>query len=543
MKAALAPQRCCETLSEFFIVGRQRTSRVLAGLGIALLTALLLIQIAGPVSADITATRYERLELTSRAPAVIRFDQPHDSWQSAPASLGYFSGSHEFVYTAQESRGLIFGLVKGEVIVIEIAAPDIDRSFIQGHLTDIRKRVSQLNAQKNLLRLARQQYPRADREIEQQVAGLWSELDGNAENPGLEPVLDYSVATHNSRLADLTAQISAVARHQARLKRLYYEGQFARLQLLLSQFDLQVALAQLPNPEMNELLSLGDRRLVTQTTMDEIERLRKAWQTRRKDLDRMQAITRQWIARAEQRDDSTPANVLDMLLAPLRYYTREETTARDIWSSPRAQLEIALASGQSTIATTELDQISAGLALLTEAQEHVLAGGLPVWAELPRLSVKVAQSPALPLDQLAPELEVGLAGSATLDQWIELILALAKSFETSGNYTGELDFSPYPLEAAHGVQLINKWCNSVSVEDGEEDDNQAGLSLVDKLDLILAYPNEYSVGAYDLSFLRFVKWYVQLPGLEGNDLNAVALREQDDQEAKPSAQLEGEQFQ
>jgi hypothetical protein len=101
---------------------------------------------------------YARVKLPARAPLTVQLPLPPGEYTVEPASLGYFNEHNEFIYTADEPRGLIFARSGEKVVLVELQAPAQAEEFINDYLAAIRGGVAELNRQENQLLLTRQQY-------------------------------------------------------------------------------------------------------------------------------------------------------------------------------------------------------------------------------------------------------------------------------------------------------------------------------------------------------------------------------------------------
>ncbi|MCH7472233.1 hypothetical protein IIA79_04705 [bacterium] len=192
--------------------------------------------------------RYTRVELEQRSPVVLDLDFLAADVSVAPASLGYLTGKGQFLYTADVPRGLLYARGEEGVVVIEVVAPRNVEVFVDDYLQNIRGRLTELNRKQNLLELARKSAP-ADSDMQDHlIAEMWNALTPGYSGPELDDISHDALAIRGGQLAWLTAEISRDARHRARLKRLYYQTQLARLDLLASELDLQLALSLRQHP-------------------------------------------------------------------------------------------------------------------------------------------------------------------------------------------------------------------------------------------------------------------------------------------------------
>lgn len=230
-----------------------------------LVLALQLIPQAAGTRASLDVPLYwHRLLLEQRAPALLQLELPAGEWQVTPESLGYFiepdaGGSLRFVYAGEVPRGLIYGAYREGVAVLELSAPNDSEAFIDNHLAAIRDQVAELNARQNLLRLERRAHAARQSVPEQLADELWAEPHGGPGRPAAS--LSYQLRGQGETILAALAEEATV---RARLKELYYSIQVARVDVWLAQFELQLALAGIPEPQFSELLSLGDSSMVRQ---------------------------------------------------------------------------------------------------------------------------------------------------------------------------------------------------------------------------------------------------------------------------------------
>lgn len=251
--------------------------------GICLLTAMVPF-LAGPSNELSIPVSYARLQLAERAPAVLDLDLPAADYSVAPASLGYFAGDGSFVYSADVARGVIFATHDDGIVVLEISVSPSAETYLARQLDSIKLGVDDVNAHQNMLLLAREENPETPA-LSRGCEALWDwlgpDLDGK-----LPPDWADALSLDAEETGQLRRELVTLGRHRARLKQLYYDVQAARLQLRLAEFDLQLALARLPRPDFDGLMSLGDAELVRETAQQEVARLRTAWTARQAALIR-----------------------------------------------------------------------------------------------------------------------------------------------------------------------------------------------------------------------------------------------------------------
>jgi hypothetical protein len=469
------------------------------------LLIMLLPQAAGPSSELLVPVRYALVELDERVPVVLELDLPPTGFVAQPASLGYFLPGGEFVYSATVTRGLLYGQSDGVVQVIEITAPLAADAFITSQLATIRDGVAAMNAQENLLYMARDKSPSSAT-----VAGRAASDILAACGPGLDKPPSGAVSEALARWGDdavgLSGELLNEARHRARLKQLYYEGQAARLRLMLTEFDLQIALARLPQADYAELLSLGDEKLVRDTMLGEIARLQDAWEQRQTELDAVAERDRSTLASPEFLAAAGIADPFSAAVAPSSFYPLPDLKLPAEAIDPEQQLAAALARSRLVIAETELSMIATGLAELERASLHVQSGKLPGWTDLPRMVPELTRMRMRGLEALSAYAAVEAAArqpKPAADQ----LLSLALSFESCDAKLENL----HPHEVAYGVLAVDRCLAGLPTqEDGDPTLAQKASRLGQRLDAILAFPADYDAAAYSLGLLHFFRWYTGL---------------------------------
>jgi len=406
---------------------------------------------AGPSSDLSLPVSYARVDLAERAPVLLDLGLPATDYAISPAGLGYFDAERNFVYSAEVARGLIYGRRGGEVLVIEIAAPAEAELYLGQQLDSIRRQVDAVNEKKNLLRLARANRPAVSRQSAAVFEALQRELGPGLDGP-LPASWDGKLAAGALDYADVTQGVLDLARHTAELKRLYYDSQAARLELMLRKYELQLALSRLPQPEIDELGSLGDAALVSQTMRSEVDRLNTAWSTRRASLARQLAGDRQMLSRL---GDAVPGDPLAAAASPLAYVTPIEEFAGPQHDTPAyswfpeddtagsaaddLELNRLVLEARLVINSAEEEMLQRRLAELTDAALLIESQRLPDWTDLPRLSPKLTKLQLKGLEELAAFAAME-AGAREPDSAADLLLALAQAFE-----------APAPADQATGT--------------------------------------------------------------------------------------------
>jgi hypothetical protein len=101
---------------------------------------------------------HARVVLPARAPLSLDLGLPPGEWFIQPASLGYFTAASQFVFTAEEPRGVIYGRSGNRVLAIELATPTSAQDFMHHYLARIREQVAAVNVAENELLLARRHF-------------------------------------------------------------------------------------------------------------------------------------------------------------------------------------------------------------------------------------------------------------------------------------------------------------------------------------------------------------------------------------------------
>lgn len=527
---------------------RLRRWRMLAV--VACLLTVLIPLLAGPSNELAIPVSYGRIELLERAPVVLELNLPAAEYQVAPASLGYFAGDGGFVYTADVARGVIFARQRAEVVVLEITAAPSSETYLAQQLALIKQRVEEVNVRQNALLQARRDDPAAAA-ISLTHRGLWSRLGPDLDGPLTHDwAADLELRTEEAD--ELRAEFISRARHRALLKQLYYQVQAARLQLLLAEFDLQLALARLPRPDFEELVSLGDDAVVRSTVEIEIERLRRAWTSRQAALIRRRATdlaSLDLLHRGEQAvpPDTTAGGSALAITAPFTpqvafpHDPAQPPYVEDGGEAPVSQLsggpavaieelESSLLRARVVVASAELASLGERLAELAGAEQHVDSGGLPTWTNLPRHAPHFERLQLNGLEELADFAMVEQAARRP-ETALPSLLQLTRSFEADTTSTpgGELiDWSPAPDEVTYGMFVVDR-CKAGPVETLADRslNGRSGEALRAQLDAVIGFPADFDMAQYNLGLLQFLRWYAGLdPAAPSTDeVQAEAVEE------------------
>ena len=124
-----------------------------------LVIGILVPSISRPFTPLVIPVYYDRVDLEQRTPVAINLELPKGKYEVSPAGLGYFDDNGRFIYTADVSRGLIYGRGRKGVIAIELSAPQREPVYMEERIERIRQRVEDINDIKNRLRLRRDGRP------------------------------------------------------------------------------------------------------------------------------------------------------------------------------------------------------------------------------------------------------------------------------------------------------------------------------------------------------------------------------------------------
>lgn len=508
-----------------------------------LLTGLLLLPLqAGGGGGLSLPVHYHRLELPGVAPVLVAIPGA-PSMQAAPVSLGYFSTRGEFVFTGDEPRGFLYGYdpspapdaPHGRALVLEIATPARAEEYLEDYLDEIRGKVKVLNARDNELLLARQDNAKRLSRVEQLADGILGvgedELKGGALDDWIGEVMASGL--DSTALAGLPEALNQQAQNRAALKRLYYSSQEARLDLRLSKFELQLALARLPRPEFDELLSLGDEKLVRRMLTTELGRLGEAWNSRQQELLRSGARQRQWLERSLTQSGfglpsappAAPAAPATRLSAPL--------------TDPRADLKRAAVAARIAMDQAELDSLGRLLNMLAHALAAAEDSGPGLGQALARHEAPIGAFTLLKPEELPGS---GQAAQAASDPGAEMqvLAALAEAFNSVGREDriqfrntdaadpggvrlGGKGVKVHPDEAAYGLLVVDA-CRRA--EAGRElappaqspPPDKAGAEVLapepggiaERLGQAVANPGSVGFGSADPGFLMLMEWYARL---------------------------------
>lgn len=536
-----------------------RVSRLLC------VAVLLLVPVfAGPSSELAFPVSYARVELDERAPVLLELALPFADYRVAPASLGYFTDSGHFVYSGEVARGLIYGRSDREVLVVEIAAPSRAELYLDLQLDAIREQVAAVNRSRNQLRLERgRNLIDGGNESGAYLAALLEQLGPDLDGALPDDLSELRPAAGRLDGEELADAFIDYSRHRARLKELYYDSQSARLALMLRKFDLQLALARLPQPELEALLIIGDEKLVRDTMLKGIERLELAWDTRSGQLKRQLAADRQLLTLGGRAPLEQPSELAGEVGLPagtdgwlLPRLPDDGTAAMNAGiggspdaaslprladAGPREARPVRWTSGslveaRLAIAAAELAQLRACLSELSMARRHVLAGGLPAWTELPRHAPRLTQLQLKGLEALTAfalvEAEAREPRTAA-----PLLLSLAQEFErpqAPGNSGPATEWQLGPDEVAYGLLAVDRCRRGDAGQDEDGQGSQAMQALLSTLDSILAFPADYDTAAFNLGYLEFIRWYAALDAagaFAGSEAPAAPAEDQPDDPA------------
>lgn len=529
---------------------------------ICLLTALAPF-LAGPSNELSIPVSYARLQLAERAPAVLDLDLPAADYRVAPASLGYFADDGSFVYSADVARGVIYATHDHGVVVLEIAVAPGAEQYLARQLDSIKLGVDDVNAHQNMLLLAREECPDTPA-LSRGCEALWDWL-----GPDLDGQLPPDWANVLGLAAEDTEQLRrelvALGRHRARLKQLYYDVQAARLNLRLAEFDLQLALARLPRPDFDGLMSLGDADLVRETAREQIARLRTAWTARQAalirqrgtDLSRLDnlrlagepavapvppeaaplAITGPTIPESPFARFPESAMRVEPPVDDTRGADSDERRESPEWAD---DFESGLRRARIIVASAELESIRLRLAELEEAEHHVAGDGLPAWTDLPRHRPVLEPLQLNGLEELADFAMVEEAARLP-DSALPLLIDLARCFETGGvpaAMAAPQGWSPFPDEVAYGLFIVDR-CRLGPVESAAASQADGGAleTLIAQLERVREFPADFELAQYNLGLLRFLCWYARLEPQPGPTAAEVA----EDAVAESAPDAEGEE--
>ncbi|MCB1220831.1 MAG: hypothetical protein H7A35_03930 [Planctomycetales bacterium] len=473
-----------------------------------LVIGILVPSISRPFTPLVIPVYYDRVDLEQRTPVAINLELPKGKYEVSPAGLGYFDDNGRFIYTADVSRGLIYGRGRKGVIAIELSAPQREPVYMEERIERIRQRVEDINDIKNRLRLRRMSFEEGRNSFEEGVDELWNANAGDSGLPSVGSLGSAMAQRYAGHEMEAARVLSDRSYNIAELKQLWYESQFARLDLLVEQFDLQLGLAQLPRQQFDELVSLGDEGLVRNTMLGEIERLRTAWLERSAILD------------IEMGEDSRLATSLGSSVATL---ASPGSLTSPLLEEPKLAtapadpvLQQSLVETRTRVANAEKQMISRGLEKLDDASRHVQAGVLPSWTQVQEIAVDPVRLELPAIEELDLFARVG-DSSVDPQQARDLLIELNRSFEADINRDlGEFEMSwggerenreLTKNELAYGLLAVDSSTRSAA---GPGQRRSSGVMLPQLLEDILASPQGYDVSQYELGYLRFMKWYAEL---------------------------------
>jgi hypothetical protein len=442
---------------------------------------------------------YARLKLPARAPALVSLALPPGSYNVEPQSLGYFNKSNEFVYTADEPRGMIFARSADKVTVVELQAPARAEDFMTDYLQRIRESLATLNTRENELLQARQRFARASGRAKQ-LASIPLSLNSLDLAQGFDDWTARCATEGPQMLSAAQAAVAQSAAERDELKRLFYETQKADIELALRTYDLQMALARLPKPRFATVLG-GDRGTVHEKTLGLLESLRRSWLNRKAELENQQRMDVQWLsagAKALPQRQDNALLVISNIPQPVEYND--------------SGLRQGIQQARLSVSGAELGYLGAALATVERAIEYVDNAGVTDGAELPRLSVTSRDFEPIRVSELG---KLTLVESAAVKPApaAGLLLDLARIFEQTNpgtlkltNGAGLTELQCAPSEVAYGLLIVDRCRRSDTLAEGRPD----GEALAARLDKILEQPADFEATANDLGYLAFMRWYTAL---------------------------------
>lgn len=510
--------------------------------------AALMPRPAGHDAQLLVPVAYHRLLLDERAPAVIELNLPDADYNVEPQSLGYFTPSGEFVYTAAVARGLIYGRCGGKAYILELAAPEDSRAFLEFHLDQIREGVLEQNRLANLLAQARSAAEDPADDLERAVINAYKKLGAAAL---LAEAAEARALASQAGVQPLQAQdaLKHYSRGQSALKQRYYACQRARLDVLGQKAALQLALAHLPDPPSSELLSLGDRELVAETLEHALAQLENTWRTRLRGLQ--EELAGAPVEPPQTLPFDGPAGVLPPPPQAHESAPGPEELARTMRSARREVLQ------------AEAIEIRRSLEKLALVRSQALTGRPPGWTDLPHLAFaprELAQPSLAALPGYGALL--GLEGEP--EPTLGLLRQLARRFEGRLPATGEpapiLAQQGFPFELPYGLLAVDlAQRREVMAGAGEPPVNQAPAPalaedggktprmeprletarhtpaqentelapapegnaetevlpavpahITEGIEVMLDYPDVYGLASLDMAYLRCLSWYAGL---------------------------------
>jgi hypothetical protein len=445
---------------------------------------------------------YARVKLGARVPTLVTVDLPAGSYTVEPPSLGYFNNKSEFVYTADEPRGLIYSKSGEKVVVLELQSPARSEEFVKDYLQRIRSAVTNLNARKNELLQARQRFAMASARPKQLAA---IPLGMNSLDLA-QGFADWSARCGAEGQGMLTSALSALegaASERNELKRLHYESEKADIELAVRSFDLQVALARLPRPKFASVLGKSDRTGVQANALRELEKRQQTYLQRHGELEQQQRMDMQWLS----------GNQVAQSLAALTAVPVMVPASSDLPYPLDTSLRESIQQTRLSLSSAESEYIDSALSAVTTAIAYVKAGGVLEGEELPRVTIERGQFANLRVSDL-DDLAVVEASAIYPGPASNLLLELAQAFErpedpkplhlnNAGN-TYKLDV--IPREVGYGLLIVDR-CKRVQPTSSGRSDVE---DLAERLQSMLDKPAQHGAAENDLGYLEFMRWYARL---------------------------------
>lgn len=448
---------------------------------------------------------YARVKLPARAPALISIDLPEGTYTVSPNSLGYFNSANEFVYTADEPRGLIYARSGDKVTVLELQAPVKAEAFTKDYLHRIREAVTKLNARENELLQARQNFARASARPKQ-LAAIPLGMNSLDLAQGFDDWLARCSEEGQGMLNQAQSALSRSAEERNELKRLHYESERADIELALRSFDLQLALARLPKPKFATVLGSGDSGRVHDQVLRELERRKKTYETRHAELEQQQRIDMQWLSGGNGLQAA--ANALAAGSVPVMVASSGELP-QPLDVGLREDIQRARLS----LSTAELGYIDEALAKVNNAIAYVNSSGVVEGTELPKVNVARSQFSVMRVSELE-NLAIVEPTAVHPAPASNLLLELAKVFEEPDNPReikiddggNAFSLKSTPHEVGYGLLIVDR-CRRIETKSAGRPDSD---ELLAKLGKILDKPAQYGAADNDLGYLEFIHWYSAL---------------------------------
>jgi len=270
------------------------------------------------------------------------------------------------------------------------------------------------------------------------------------------------------------------------------------MELQLRSFDLQIALARLPQPGFAAVLGGTGSEAIRAKTLNSLQARKRSWESRRNTLLAQQRMDMQWLS-----SPSSPAlaATLSAGATPVGGAAPFDDTLRQGIQQARMQLSGA-----------ELSYLDAALAAVNSDIDYVTKGGLVDPTALPRLALDPAQLTDVRVSDLA---DLTLVESSALkpSPAAGVLLNLAKLFEHPESpaplqlpsASGIAKVDCFPQELAYGLLVVDR-CERNVVRRQEQ---QTGPPLDARLGTILANPAQYDAEGNDLGYLAFMRWYAK----------------------------------